>query len=44
MFYKKDILKHSVKSQENTCTDDFFLIKFQACSNTGISLSILQKF
>ena len=37
----KKILK---RSQENTCAGFSFLIKFQNCSDTGIFLSILQKF
>ena len=41
---KKMFSKISQKLQENTCARVSFLIKFQACSNTGISQSILQNF
>ena len=42
---KKVFLEYFVISQENACARVSFLIKFQACSDTGIIfLSILQKF
>ena len=45
MFYEKGALKNFLqKLHENTCNGVSFLTKFQACCDTGIFLTILQKF